>query len=583
MSVEDIRQSFETAEPARIKRAQADGSEPPYDMQLPEDCPVVPLGINEDLIFFLDALGQLRTVRDKELSKSKIMNLFGQQIGLLYRYFPRYSKPDDDGRCHVLGWAADRAAEVLTKAAADKGVWDVFERVRGPGMWVADDGKLVYHAGNVVHYKGDVLEPGHIGYHVYPAAPEKPLPADGVADTSAGEELLALLKTWNWRRPDMDPHLLLGHIGASLLGGALDWRPLIWVTGDKATGKSTLHKVVDHVFGHGGLIKSTDASAASLWQTVGHASLPVALDELESEEDNRKNMAVIKLARHAASGGQILRGGADHKSSSFTIRSCFMFSSILIPPMLGQDISRMAILQLDKLDGGPAPVLEPKKLAEIGRKLRRRIIDHYDRFESLLQTYQAMLAACGHGGRGADQFGTLLACHDLLLYDHAPSGDELADWAQRFDKAGLAESEDDIADHERCLSHLLTSLADLYRNGEKKQIGAWIQQAVRMPGDEDADKALAGVGLRVDHRRSDVTHKAYQVLQVANAHNGLARVFADTHWAGRSGTSGVWVQAMRRVEGAQASKKVVRIDGVPVRCTEIPVDKIFPEDEQAAG
>ena len=115
-----------------------------------------------------------------------------------------------------------------------------------------------------------------------------------------------------------------------MLGGALEWRPMVWVAGDKGTGKSTLQKVVKGVFGRGGLIPAVDASAAGLWQSLGHSSLPVALDEVESEEDNRRNNNLLKLARVAASGGQMLRGGSDHKQASFTVRSCFLFSSILI-------------------------------------------------------------------------------------------------------------------------------------------------------------------------------------------------------------------------------------------------------------
>jgi predicted ATPase len=33
---------------------------------------------------------------------------------------------------------------------------------------------------------------------------------------------------------------VLGWIAAATIGGALDWRPSLWITGDLSTGKSTL-------------------------------------------------------------------------------------------------------------------------------------------------------------------------------------------------------------------------------------------------------------------------------------------------------------------------------------------------------
>jgi hypothetical protein len=196
------------------------------------------------------------------------------------------------------------------------------------------------------------------------------------------------------------------------------------------------------VIGESAMVKASDATAAGLWQAVGHASLPVALDELESEEDNRKNSNIIKLARHAASGGQTLRGGSDHKGTDFTVRSAFLFSSILMPPMLGQDVSRMAVLQLNALAGVSPPALEPVLLAQFGAIFRRRILDHWHRFPELLESWRQALSTKGHSGRSADQFGTLMACADLLLSDFMPDGDSLEEWTELLKRSTLSEAED---------------------------------------------------------------------------------------------------------------------------------------------
>lgn len=561
------------------QKGEAKKGKTPYNTDFPKDCPVEPLGINGDCIYIIDQTRQLRVIKGKDLNRSTIITLFGSQTDLIHSFWPRYSKPDDDGVCRVVGWRPEQAGETLWKEAARRGVIDASNTIRGPGAWLDDDGRLVYHCGDIIYRGAETLQPGLVGKYVYPSAPPKPRPMPSPAGGEYAGELLSVFKTWNWRRPDVDPYLLLGWIGASMLGGALDWRPLVWVTGDKATGKSTLHKVIEHVSGKTGIIQSTDATAAGLWQKVGHASLPVALDELESEEDNRRQNTVIKLARHAASGGSVLRGGTDHKNSDFTVRSCFLFSSILIPPMLGQDISRMAILQLDKITGEPL-VLDQKRLQEIGQALRARLMQNWHRFNSVAETFKHALANVGHGGRGSDQFGTLLACYYILVSDYPPHSDTLDIWGDLLKRSTLAEAEEDVADHQRCISHLMTATLDSYRAGEKRTVGEWVLRAsggkngtqYDASSQEEASHILGNYGLKVTVKRSN-NMPVLCFLSVANAHTGLSVVFRDTHWQGRSGANGVWVQALRRIDGAISDQQ--RFRGNRLSCTSIPLDKIF--------
>lgn len=549
---------------------------PPYSIVFPSDCPVEPLGFNGEDVYFLDQKRQLRAFKSKDLNQGNIRALFGELQDLKFTYWPRYGKPSDDGTPpKVVGWRPEQAADCLTAECARRGQLEVLDRVRGPGSWLDKDGTIVMHCGNILYHGDKALTPGKIDRHIYPSHPEIPFPKPSDSfptGTEAAQELLALFNTWNWVRPDVDPKLLLGWIGAAILGGALRWRPLIWITGDKATGKSTLHEALKAIFDDGGLIHATDPTAAGLWQTVGHASLPIALDEIEAEQDNRKAMNIIKLARHAASGGQTMRGGSDHKSSTFTVRSCFLFSSILIPPMLGQDVSRMAILMLNDLEKTQkAPRLEPRRLAEIGAALRHRLLKRAHLLPDLIDTFKIELSQVGHGGRGSDQFGTLIACYELLMSDGEPDQDTKNEWASLMNKATLAESSDDIADHERCVSFLLSTMVDLYRSGERRTVSDWLLRAagkrkgVNEFEQEEAQRALGNLGMKY---AKDIK-SGNEFVYIANTHQGMASLFRDSHWAGASGTSGVWVQAMRRVKGAEADQQ--RFNGVKDRCTKIPL------------
>lgn len=559
------------------------------DEPLYAGCPVTALGVSGLTRYFLDERCQLIALTAKDLSRLNILSMWGESFRQLYDRYPRVSR---EGSTSVtVGWRPEIVAELLIEAANRRGVWNATERERGAGAWRGDDGELVLHCGQTVmvfapegeaYRKRREVNPGLVGRYVYPAREALPMPAPEravAAPEGPGARTLALLESWRWRRA-VDPVLLLGWIGAAMIGGALKWRPLVWTTGGKGTGKSTLHDLIRYIFGDA-LVPVSDSSAAGIWQKIGRASLPVTFDELEAEEDNRKQQAIIKLARMAASGGLILRGGADHNSTEFVARSCFFFSSILIPPLLGQDRSRLAILELLELaaDAKP-PDLEIKAWRAVGAGLLRRLVDGWPRFGRALEFYRASLASRGHSARGADQFGTLLACADLLLFDGEPDSDIAEKWLRHLEAATLTETEDDGKDEERCLEHLMTTPVDAFRSGLRYSFAGWVKNAASdaledAPG--EANKVLGTYGLKV-MARAGPDGKSRKWLAIANYNQGLAAVFEGTHWAGRSGSMGVWVQAFRRLPGAERSGSAVYFAGAIGKATLVPIELVVQRD-----
>ncbi|HZS85295.1 MAG TPA: hypothetical protein VFA50_20645 [Stellaceae bacterium] len=301
----------------------------------------------------------------------------------------------------------------------------------------------------------------------------------------------------------------------------------------------------------------------------------MALDELESEEDNRKSFAIIKLIRQAASGGLVLRGGADHSGAEFTARSSFLCSSVLVPPLQGADRSRIAILELKEFGQEKPPELLQGKMRDCGRQLLRRLVDGWPRWADTLGLYRGALAEVGHGARGADVFGTMLAAADLLVDDELPHSDVVAELAEQLARKTLAETEDDAHDQERCLQHLLTS--PLPPDGpNKRSTGEWIRRACTAShwevGVEEAVEVLGTYGLKVVRDREG---KAVS-LAVANYHVGLARLFNGTHWAGKSGASSVWKQALRRLPGAESAPTTVRFASATSKATLLPIELVLP-------
>jgi len=305
----------------------------------------------------------------------------------------------------------------------------------------------------------------------------------------------------------------------------------------------------------GWLIKAADASAAGIYQPLKHDSLPVSLDELESESDNRKGEAIMKLARVSASGDMILRGGDKHTGVQFRARSSFLFSAINPPPMETAEMSRMAFLVLKTLPAGQAePVIDEEKMGRVGQRVMRKLLDNWHRFPTTLAAYKAVLARAGHDGRGQATFGTLLACADLIIDgDAAALGLALADnaahldvWGERLRPSTMIEYEGQSDNWRACMSHILTTPMDAWKGGTRTTIGGVIERHwVLDMADQrrlslaDANEALGSVGLKLIQAKDRPME-----LFIPNNNTALQKIFQGSKWYGKP-NSGGWALALR--------------------------------------
>lgn len=526
-------------------------------------CPVEALGVQGKNYYYLDYLRQLATVDGH--TKDRMRGVFGGRSDLLQREFPQYSKSGD-----VSGWAQEKAATAMMLACTEKGVWNALERVRGIGAWTDGDGGVVLHCGDQVLVGGAWRETGGIDGHVYPSGPPIPRPLGPREAAPKGDmpatQLVDLLATWSWLRGDIDAWLLTGWICAAMFGGALEWRPLVWITGDAGTGKSTVQRLIRAVIGEGGILQATDATEAGIRQFLMQSTIPVALDELEAEADGRKAEAIVKLARQAASGGVVLRGGADHVGQEFRARSCFAFSSILIPRLLDQDISRIAVLDLSPLPRDVVPpAIDVRHWAHVGRALRAQILGQWPRMVETIERYRLALARVGHSARGCDQYGTLLGMADLAMYDSVPDDARCDRLAAQLSAAAIADQTDQLTDWQRCVSHLFGQHIEPYRSGQRFPVGRWVLAAAGLreePKQGDAAEALPSFGMKVDGRGVAAE------LIVSNTHSAIGGFYRDTHWA-----AGVWRQAFKRIPGAAATG-ALSFDGATSRAYKFKLSAI---------
>lgn len=576
---------------------------------LPPDAPVRALGTWGNKLFFLDAHSQLRELGAKDVNRTMILHLFGAESHFLYELWPTTKKIKDE-LYMITGWDGTKAQEAMMGACARRGIWRPQEHVRGRGSWLDGKGGLVVHAGNRLYFSdGRTDRPGMVGDQVYPAATRAvaPLEDDEGPDIRiAASELLALLETWNFKR-DFDGRLLLGWIVAALMAGALKVRPLVWVTGEKGTGKSSLvgeDGVVHAVLGKS-ILMTANTTAAGLYQKIEYDSLPVAIDEIEAKRGNQKTEAVIELARQAYSGGMVLRGGADHEGKEFRAMCPVLFGSILIPPLMPQDLSRLALLNLDPF---PADAVEPnidkERLGVIGRALLRHVLRRWKDWPERFAAWHGFMRKLGHEGRAADQFGTLLAAADFVLCDSVPDEEEMRAIAGEMAPVSLAETQQASSNAERCLGFAMSRPLTAMRGGEALTVAELVTCAVRRFGGEmenpikplDAVRYLERSGVsvlvQIEEGGKLVLKKPHKVaphelsklvdrkpdgnpegvyIAFSPDGDGILELFRGSDWEGVAGAHNPYVQALGRAPGARKAEGVVRIGARSCRPLLVPI------------
>jgi hypothetical protein len=545
--------------------------------KLPPDCPVIPLGMDGKTAYFVDTLGQLMPVTASEWNKKTLTVLFAMTPHFPYWAWPRFAAPPKKGKADALprinGLETDEAVACLVKAAGERGLFDPADKVRGRGAWTDRHGNLIWHSGEMLFRveknKLHASPPGDVDGMFYARRPPVlvPWPAPIADAETPALDILAALRTWTWERPVLDPVLMLGWLGAALLGGALPWRPTVFLTGGKGRGKSTLQGIVKALLGST-LHATADTTAAGIYQRVRQDSLPVAVDELEADDDNRKVVAVVKLARLASSGAEMFRGGQDHEGVQFRARNSFLFSSINTPPLEPQDKSRMAVLQLGKVDPKRTAAAVLTNPDMLGRQLLRRLMDRFGDFDRVFGDWRTILRGAGFDGRGQDTYGVLLAVASLLLTDDqledaglpVTEGERMGAMLAEWTEAERAEQGDNWAD---CLDRILSWTIDNWKGGERPIVGDVLDRVRMTTGGLDTASARsmlmqAGLGLKEENGQ--------MLLAVPPQGVSIEKIFMGTKF-----TKGVWMHALKQgpaaiMQRGPENRFVIKIAGRAQRC-----------------
>jgi len=249
-----------------------------------------------------------------------------------------------------------QGASHLFEVSAKVGTFDA-GKVRGRGAWF-DAGKSVLHLGDRLLVDGlEVQIPDFDTKFIY----EKKPPLEGLMPEGHLDESQALLLhkitgMLNWGKP-INSTLLAGWIVLAPICGAMNWRPHVWLTGQRGTGKTWLvDNIIAPALGDSSLTVQSNSTEAGIRQRLKQDARPVIFDEAEGESQHARQrmQAVLELARQASSDGvaEIAKGTAGGKALSFKVRSMFMMGSINVGLAQAADKSRFTVLTLTKAPQG---------------------------------------------------------------------------------------------------------------------------------------------------------------------------------------------------------------------------------------
>jgi len=417
------------------------------------------------------------------------------------------------------------AGEALIKACRRAGPFNPL-RIRGRGIWLEGD-KVIVNLG----------QPVESAKFLYICFEGIPLDAGLLFDAQRLRDHLGL---YNWRNPQ-DAGLLFGWLAMAVICGALTWRPHAFVYGPARSGKTTIHTVASIVLSPLAISADGQSTEAGIRQTLGPDSLPVLLDEFESDQNGSMLRNILRLARSASSADTpVLRGTPEGKAMSFSLRTTFLFSAINPRGMSPADQSRISMFEL-QMHGNDREV--SKRIAEDEAYFRSTGSAWASRMIGLAHLVQPAADAIDlhltGDRRHRQNMSILIGAGFVALNSRIPSEEEAqalaAEYAPAVERHALEVYRDDA---QECFDHLLSHVV------EGSPLGHWLaavrdEQRGRRNDHSDAERIASSYGLRVN------TGGEVEGLYIANGAPRLAEVFRDTPWAQRA-----WQSALRKLEGA---------------------------------
>ena len=524
---------------------------------------------------------QLRSVKPKSPPKLYVHGMRGKNIYLSSSDNPEIMALSELNRVELTKllptryWAskygtASEKSDEPNWAKVHDSLWEdarmkpqfSLKKERGKGVWL--EGKnLVIHLGDRVIYKGKEIHvrdvPSQFDYAYLDPSPK--LAGSGLTREEE-KASIEIIKRLGYKDPS-HYMALSGFLFVAPLAGALEWRPHIWLTGARGTGKSTvLEEICKRALLSSDPIIAQGASEAGIRQSIRSNAAVVMLDEFQDMSESAMKQ-IMHLARSASSAaGGVLRGSAGGVATEFNARFCALFSSVNVAQLQAQDDSRICKIELvsNKKENWESFQSEIARVFtdSFSKRFFRHTIDRYQTFKDSYKTLYQILSE-KKDPRYGQQIGTLLAGHWAWQNEKPISNEEALALCETWFKGLSGFGAEDESDEEDCLMHLLSANI---RTLEGQRTVHQVISKIDSPSEEDEfAMVLAAHGLKY--------YPDEKKLFVSSRNAELARIFDKTPWKD-------WRRTLSRLGGEEMT---ARLNGSRPRGIKIKID-VDPEPSE---
>lgn len=523
---------------------------------------VRPLGHNRGMYYFFPrATGQIMEFSATALGRSQN----------LYQLAPRGFWEGLYAPEESMSKIAEFASGDLIRQCQLKGIFSL-EDARGVGVWRDRGGALLVNCGHVIVGEGVRCHPSeHNGDYVYEAGQRViDLDVEPMSSVDAAR-FRAICKSLTWKKTQYGD-LLAGWCVIAAVGGSVDWRPHIFITGRKGSGKSTaLDKIVVGALHGIGIKRDGGTTEAGIRKAIGASSRPFIMDEAEAESINRRNQMqlIFEYFRNASSGAVV-----ENAYASYVARSAACFGAINPRIDQGADADRWSMLELVPNDAPDRDEHYKRLLDEIrevitkdfpNRLLSRTIVN----LDTLLYNIGIFVDVFSNklgSKRAGDQIGTLVAGSHSLVSNSRVTHDFVSDWVSKQDWE-FGEMTGGGSDAEALFAHIMSARVrwDVDGMGRESSIGELVHAAndVTSIVHVAACKALGSKGIKVDNG----------LIIISNTASPLKSIMRDTPW-------GVWRRTLSDFEGAGNCDggTVYFSAGLRTKAISIPISALGSDD-----
>lgn len=418
----------------------------------------------------------------------------------------------------TIDW--QRAQSVLFSQCHHRGQYEE-DAVRGTGVYL-DEGRVILHVGDKVYEDGKERKFHQIkSDRIYvPRTKINPIHMLQLEDA----ELKLVWDSFdkiNLKDKEKKVYIF-GWLVCAVLTGVLDWRPHLYITGSKGSGKTELLGFISGILQKGFNVVTMQAvhsTSKGMRQALDSCAVPIIVDEVEADTQTQKKISedIVRFFRIASSNSaaKILLGRQNQNARIIGSDACGIMAGINMQLKEEQDLSRFCIIDMEVPRDKDSRELakEWDKVKEVwnrideewARKFVTRVITNVKTIKQNIDAYRKYLNRNVEGfpARLADQHGTLLAASVIWEHTRVLTEEEMASMYPNLIQ--MAKESDDMktTNEEACLKEIIEMpIRDAV--GTNKMIASilarhWFESE---PIDEVVKESLNILGVVVYEKRS---------------------------------------------------------------------------------